>query len=483
MRPAFTKAAVVVVAGIMVALTAMLVAFPEVPLPREEVAPLAAVPPAGTLAQTASGSSRTDAEPAPEQGKPTETADVRLACSMLDDGELDRAVTDECVAALEARFLPMPASRAILPVSPPLTWNDVFGDVGRKIELVEAALADAACDVPDGEIRPDLASHCSARAMAELYVLRETCADNSLSFNSWEFSLSRPGFDLESLEYIGWSRVDRERYRTNIDRALRDRVLAGWAKEAPDQQAYAEGKRLAHDMYFRSEWRRARCGLAYDVLAWTRGDGWEGLLGRAARLGDSFALAHHLGGPRHAAKLAESDPPLAHLHLASLELQDVRQRWIEEDNELGWRNFEETLDDNIRLLKLAGMDCGDPCTVESVDKALHAYRTVRSRCQIEKCENLQEMLELEKALARPVRELNVSRPARSLPHRKRAEAVAIKHVLAVEALARAAGVEVDEGLLRQVADPDDPELLSVDEVEQARAEAVQLVAGFQAGLQ
>ncbi len=75
-----------------------------------------------------------------------------------------------------------------------------------------------------------------------------------------------------------------------------------------------------------------------------------------------------------------------------------------------------------------------------------------------------------------------SMPARSLPHRKRAEAVAIKHVFAVEALARAAGVEVDEGLLRQVADPDDPELLSVDEVEQARSEVDRLVADFQAGL-
>ena len=46
-----------------------------------------------------------------------------------------------------------------------------------------------------------------------------------------------------------------------------------------------------------------------------------------------------------------------------------------------------------------------------------------------------------------------------------------------------AGVEVDVGLLRQVADPHDPDLLSVGEVEQARSEAAGLVADFQAGLQ
>ena len=480
MRPAFKKAAVVVIAGIVVALAAMLVAFPEVALPRDEAAPLAAVPPAGTLAQTASGSSRTDAGPAPEQGKPPETADVRLACSMLDDGELDRAVTDECVAALEARFLPLPVSRAILPVSPPLTWGDVFGDVGRKIELVEAALADAACDVPDGEIRPDLAARCVARAMAELHVLRESCR---LSRSIRSPRLSRPGFDLESLRRVRWERVYRNWYLINIDGAARDRLLARWTEEAPDQQTYAAGRERLDDLYFRTAWKRARCAGARDELDWTRGDRWYGLLGRAARLGDSFALAHHLGGPGHAVKLAETDPPLAQLQLASLELRAVWQRWTEEDSELGWRNAEERLDDNIRLLTLAGMDCGDPCTVESVSKALHRYPSVRSRCQAANCENLEKMLELERALGRPVEEFLDSMPARSLPHRKRAEAVAIKHVLAVEALARAAGVEVDEGLLRRVADPDDPELLSVDEVEQARSEAARLVADFQAGLQ
>ncbi len=316
------RTAVIVAAGIVIAtaVAVMLAVFP-----REDAggpsAPLAAVPPpAGTLAQTASGSSVTDAEPAPEQGKPTDIADVWLACPVLGEGDLERGLTDECFAALEARFLPMPASRAILPGSPPLTWDDVFGDVGRKIELVEVALADAACDVPDGEIRPDLAGRCAARAMAELHVLRESCR---LSRSIRSPRLSRPGFDLESLRRVRWERVYRNWYLINIDGAARDRLLARWTEEAPDQQTYAAGRERLDALYFRTAWKRARCAGAGDELDWTRGDRWYGLLGRAARLGDSFALAHHLGEPPHAVKLAESDPPLAQLQLASLELREV----------------------------------------------------------------------------------------------------------------------------------------------------------------
>ena len=75
----------------------------------------------------------------------------------------------------------------------------------------------------------------------------------------------------------------------------------------------------------------------------------------------------------------------------------------------------------------------------------------------------------------------MSRGARSLPHRKRAEAVAVKYVLAVESLTQATGVEVNRALLRRMADPDDPELLTADEVEQARFEAARLVADLQQG--
>ena len=465
------RTGVIVAAGIVIAtaVAVMLAVFPREDAAGGPSAPLVAVPPpAGVPAQTPFGPSRADAGPAVAPGRPTEIADLWLACPVLGEGDWHRGLTEECLAALEARFLPMPVSPAILPFSPPLTWNDVFADVGGKIELVEAALADTACDVPDGEIRPDLAVRCAARTMAELQVLRETCAKNL-----WRFSSTR-------VPRGGWPRVDRTSYLANITEPMRDLAVARWAEYAPDQQAYVEGKRRAEDRYFRTPWKRAKCAGADGWLDWIGGDGSEDLLGRAARLGDSFALAHHVGSRQHAAKLAERDPPLAHLNLASLELQEVRRQWAEEDSELRRRYIQETLDDHIRLLKLAGVDCGDPCTIESVDAALHSYDALE--CKDGNCENLAEMLELKSALAGPHEELLLSRPTRSLPHQKRAEAVAMKYVFAVETLARAAGVEVDERLLRQVADPNDPVLLSQGEVEQARTDAAQLVADFQAGL-
>ena len=469
------RTGVIVAAGITIAaaVTALLAAFPREGAggPSASLAPVP--PPAGVPApaQTAPLLSRADASPAAEQSKPIDIADVWLACPVLSEGELDRGLTEECFAALEARFLPMPVSRTILPVSPPLTWNDVFADVGRKIELVEAALADADCYVPDGDIRPHLASRCAARAMAELQVLRSTCYRGSLSSVDPDFSVSRPGFDLESLSPMGWLRVETSGYLSNIDGPARDGVLDGWAEDAPDQQAYAAGAKRVDDVYLRTAWKRAKCPRLGRMLEWMRhyrSDGFE----RAARMGDSFALAHYWGTRRHVAKLAKSDPPLAHLHLAVLDLLDIRQQW----------KLEDWVGDHLRLLELAGVDCGDPCTPRKVTVAFRSFGTVRAWCQREKCENLQKMLELEAALMRPEEEKRQSRPARSLPYRKRAEAVAMKYVFAVETLARAAGVEVDERLLRRVADPDDPELLSLGEVEQARSEAAQLVADFQAGL-
>lgn len=86
------------------------------------------------------------------------------------------------------------------------------------------------------------------------------------------------------------------------------------------------------------------------------------------------------------------------------------------------------------------------------------------------------MRELYAALGRPYEERELTRPARSLPHRKRAEAVALKYTLAMEALALAAGGDVDLNLLRHLADADAPALLTAEEVEQARSAAAQLVA-------
>ena len=411
------------------------------------------------------------------------------ACAALLE-DFSGGVTEECWDALETHFLPLPVARAILPV-PPLTWRDVFSDIAADIDAVDAALADEDCAVPAGEIRPELAPRCAARAMAELHVLRNACARLSYAPS---FSLSRAGFDLESLRMTNWSRMDRAPYKRNVNSAVREKTLARWAEEAPDQEAYLAGRKRVDELYYRTAWKRVRCAASEEMVAWMHGDRWRGLLGHAARLGDEFALAGHVrdwrhtaffdtetaeagevADRRHAAKLMELNPPQGLLQLASLDIQDVRDAWNEEDSAASWRLFEERLDDRIRLLKMAGIDCADPCTVKAVDKLEHLYRRRLSDCRAEKCANLADMTKLDAELDRPLDELYLARPARSLPHRKRLEAVALKYVMAVESLAEATGVDVDKELLRRMADPDDPELLTKGEVEQARFEAAQLV--------
>ena len=441
--------------------------------PRLAVAdtPSNAVPPAARV--SANPPSRR--EEASDEVVDAAVADLPLICAALDEDQ-DRLPTQACMDALEVRFLPAPASRTVLPVSPPLVWSDVFQGVAAKLEAVDAALEDEACDVPEGEIRPELGERCAAREMAALDVLRQACSPVGMRFFDPHVSLSPKGFDLVSLNLTLWDRVDRTSYRTNVDAEGRERALDRWAGQAPDQEAWAAGKRQLDDLYYRTAWKRARCHASAPMLDWMGGERWKGLLARAARLGDAFALAHHAGSAQHAARLTALDAPQGHLHLASLELGAAKAAWQREDAESGRRLAEEQLEDSIRLLKLAGIDCGD-CTLESVDKAFHyTYNHHFRECAKVKCPNLEAMRELNATLDRPFDDRHLTRPARSLPHRKRAEAVAVKYALAVHALAEAAGVDVDLGLLRQLGDPDDPALLTAEEVERARSEAAQLVA-------
>ena len=422
----------------------------------------------------APASSPVPTDEATDAAADADSVDLSLVCAALDEDQ-DRLPTQACFEALEARFLPALASRTVLPVSPPLVWSDVFQGVAAKIEAVDVALEDEACDVPEGEIRPERGQRCAARTMAELDVLRHACSFASVRFADPHVSLSPKGFDLRSLNLMHWDRVDRTSYRTNVDAEGRERALAGWGERAPDQEAWAAGKRRLDDLYYRTAWKRARCQMAVPMLRWMRGERWEGMLARAARLGDAFALAHHVGTPKHAGRLTALDAPQGLLHLASSELRAIRDMWRREDSDAGWRVVEEQHEDRIRLLKLAGIDCGD-CTLKAVDRAFHhTYDYHFRECVKVQCANLEAMRELRAALMRPITELNLTESARSLPHRKRAEAAALKYALALQTLAEAAGVDVDSGLLRQLGDPDAPALLTDEEVERAR-EVAQLLA-------
>ena len=449
-------------------------------------APLSdAPPPAQTPSPPAAQPPSSAAEaPVVEDAAPAQAV-LSLACPEITGGDLPQRLTEKCFAALEAHFTVRPASSTILPVRPELTWGAVFGGVADDIEAVDAALEDEACAVPEGEIRPELASRCAARAMAELHLLRDVCAEGRPWRTDVRFSLSRPGFDLPSLNLAGWSRMERTSYRANINGALRERELARWAGEAPHQAAYLDGKNRLDALHFRTAWKQARCFGSRGLLTWMRGKRWEGLLGRAARLGDAFALAHHVGSARHGSELARRDPALSLLHSASVELQGVRRAWQREDppDPDPRRFFEERSEDFKRLFDLADVDCGDPCTAASMMAVIDEYVARYADCVERKCRNLAKMTELHNAMKRHVaryadalvRQRRATAPARSLPQRKRAEAAAIKYALAVESLARANGTRVNKRLLRRMADPENPELLNDEEVEHARYAATLLV--------
>lgn len=151
---------------------------------------VAAPNPDDSLASQASPLRIEPALPAP----PSEPVDLAYHCAAL-SGLLDSAdpsvgwpesqdVSDDCRTALDRRFLDALVSNTILPVSSSPSWRQVFGGFPAKVGIVEAALGDENCDVPDGEIRPHLASDCAARAMAEVAVVAGAAGSRALSSGS-----------------------------------------------------------------------------------------------------------------------------------------------------------------------------------------------------------------------------------------------------------------------------------------------------------
>ena len=53
-----------------------------------------------------------------------------------------------CLQALDSLFSEESASSALLPVVPPMRWNDLFDDVAGDILAVIAAAGDPECAVP-----------------------------------------------------------------------------------------------------------------------------------------------------------------------------------------------------------------------------------------------------------------------------------------------------------------------------------------------
>ena len=411
--------------------------------------------------------------------------------------------SEDCRAALEAWFPATPAVAPIVPVAEPTTWGEVFADVPQRLERVLAALADSSCQVPDGEIRTDWAERCAARDMALLTMWKNACgqADGGIHplLDSDDAGFRWPEYQWQFDWYAyadSAAKLSAGRHWASVNFNRPGHVEAALDERLVDLEEHARQRRRLDEVYLRSGWVRSKCEADRPTLRWmaARPEMFAGLMGRAAALGDEVALADRPLDRGRALTLEKSDPLLAWLHLAARDTEAVQG----EEYEL-WSRAQREVEDRPpnfkarrRLLELAGVECGEPCTreklraleIESRKQTAALNRQTRLDCVERGDCDLRNTL---KALRKPLYEAlyeallaperQQAEWQRALPYRKRAESARMKYTLAMEALAKATGREVDVEALRQhVADASLPWYLDDGEVQLARVEAERLVS-------
>jgi len=361
--------------------------------------------------------------------------------------------SSDCARALDDRFLQAPVMRTVVPLARPVTWSDVFDDVAGKLEAVEAAMTDESCRLGDQEFRPDLAARCAADETVELAIFGEVC---------------RKVHHLHGQPIITDGRRSpllppeanaRHHYLSSVDARDRHELLETLAAQAEDQETYWTARDRTDELYFRTAWARAKCRPDLWVLRRVRADRIEEkpvglkddlektpLWNRAARLGHELAIAN---GHFMSREVVVNNPMQSYVQLAREAVE-----WQRRSSPSGSRHgvalgssSEATFDDELRsFLADAGIPCGPPCNAARLDEKKHDQSIMRGY-----------------------------REWRHLVVRKRRETKVLAYVLALESLAAAHNVELDRRLLREIADPDNPQYLVPHEVEQARTEADRLV--------
>ena len=214
--------------------------------------------------------------------------------------------SDDCMAALEARYVDRPGqlrrfSMPPFPPGTPITWRQVYADPAATRRIVADALRNPQCRVAEGQVRLDLREVCAADAITRLAILQQQCGvileDTTDSTAQWlrESALSRLENDasLDSDEY--------HRRRTEEDeggfwgawhvrkcRAAESTVTA-WLPEFPAPPEDSD--------------TRIHSGI-YDQAKY--------LIPAAARRGSEWALARTLGSVAHINAMAELDLALAY---------------------------------------------------------------------------------------------------------------------------------------------------------------------------
>ena len=437
-------------------------------------------------------------------------ADLALRCSQLFHSRREerveshwprkRRALDDCQAALEAWFADTPAVVSIIALAAPLTWREVFSDVSQRLDRVLRRMLDPGCAVADGEIRADLAERCAARDMAVLAVFKDACGlarerfEPLIDFDH-RFGLQEYQWFATWDEYLkALGALDAGRRFTggivNLERP--ERVEAALDERLVNSDEHMWQRRRLDEVYLRTDWLRSKCKVERLTLGRMAERPWtfSGLMGRAAALGDELALVDRPLDRGRALTLEKSDPMLAWLHLAVL---DSEAAYAERDE--AWERARRELADRSphfenrrRLLELAGVACGEPCTreklrareIESRERRLAFRRQASEDCDEHDDCDLENTIT---ALRKTLRDAEMAPERREaywrigLRYQKQRESARMKYALAVEALAEATGRVVDvQALRQQIADPSMPWFLDDSEVELARAEAQRLVA-------
>ena len=194
----------------------------------------------------------------------------------------------------------------------------MFSGFPAKVGIVKAALGNENCDVPDGEIRPHLASDCAAHAMAEVAVLAGVC-----------------GFARSEQWIESGTGLSQGVPRDNIYGHYLSKVLPGHlrmpvdtlASVSSDQDSYWRDRERLEELHLRTAWTKYKCDSLKRVAMGIFDDAAfddSRLMARAAKLGDGFALAHHTGSPSHVEALMDIDPVQAFIHRARIEARDVQ---------------------------------------------------------------------------------------------------------------------------------------------------------------
>ena len=443
-----------------------------------------------------------------------------------------RDVGPECMAALEGMFLREGTGRIIVPLSRPMTWEDLFNDVRGDVEAVLAALGKEECVTRPDDIRADLAETCAARPMAEVARLRDVCGfvfpsalgqdwrdETAAPFyaesgvvvpenfsNYWNSAKTRQrqadkiaAYSQGITEEPNDSRLlaenrpageldGRAARMAKLDRAILERQRASYRALAAQERQFP-GRRMARldEEFFRTSWLASQCAPHYPALRWMadRPEQFQGLMARAASLGDEFALTDRLASRQQAEQLMDTNPMQALLHLAQLEGQAIDREWEAADKEFRRKAMLPHFETRRALLALAGIECEEPCA----EADLYALEQERARdleswrtsCFIkrEACKDLSRLDALRAQLWDTEMELSDTKAERSLPYRKRRDTAKLRRVLTAEALAARSGVTLNrDALYYGVANPDRLDALTEDELAEIRFEAEGMAAAI-----